>query len=97
MELVVNTLTCLPKHSIITIMSECKEYNNGSVLAWWEHGSLHRLDGPAIIVSDGRPDQWWVDGYRMESYREFQNSTGCSDEDIILLKIKWGEMRSWYA
>lgn len=51
----------------------------------------HRVDGPAIIWNNGCV-AWWVDGNRIRTYSEFQALTGCSDEDILLYRLKYGSM-----
>jgi hypothetical protein len=52
----------------------------------------HRLDGPAAIWGPDRDPRntWWVNGKQMLSYNRFQEATGCSDEDIIVFKLKYG-------
>lgn len=36
-------------------------WKNGGGLEWWNHGLLHRLDGPAIEREDGNKE-WFVNG-----------------------------------
>lgn len=58
---------------------------------WYENGDMHRLDGPAMI---GREAVWWaVRGFFITCYEDYQEATGCSDADIITLKLKWGKMQ----
>lgn len=54
-------------------------------------GVLHCENGPAITWNDGVA-AWFVRGIRILSYGELQKMTGCSDEDVILLKIKHGDI-----
>lgn len=58
---------------------------------WYQDGVLHRLDGPAIIFSGGAVD-WHVLGVDIKTFKHFQQMTNCSDEDILLLKLKWGDI-----
>lgn len=64
---------------------------NSSGERWYQHGMLHRDDGPAIIFSGGAKD-WYIRGKDIRNYMQFQEMTGCSDEEIILLKLKWGDI-----
>lgn len=61
---------------------------------WIVNDELHRIDGPAEVTctADGNRNSWWIKGQKIYSYREFQKATGCSDENIILLTLKWGEI-----
>ena len=52
---------------------------------------LHRMNGPAVMWNNGRTT-WWVEGNRILGYPEFQEKTGYSDADILLYKIKYGEI-----
>lgn len=58
----------------------------GKTILW-----QHRVDGPAVIWPDGHTT-WWVDGNKMLSYSDFQEKTGCTDADILLYKLKYGDM-----
>ena len=31
--------------------------------AWWQHGKLHRLDGPAVTA--GKYQAWWENGIQL--------------------------------
>lgn len=59
--------------------------------AWYKHGTRHRLDGPAVIVANRQ--EWWVNGCSVMSYEELKAYTGCTDEDIICYRLKWGEIK----
>lgn len=59
---------------------------------WMKNGRYHRLDGPAVIEEDGY-GQWFIDNIPINSYAELQRTTGCSDADILLYKLKYGEMQ----
>lgn len=67
-----------------------KIYPDGSVM-WAENGKLHRVDGPAIVWYD-EDVEWWIEGKCASTFREFQKMSGCSDEHLTMMKLKWGEM-----
>lgn len=61
---------------------------------WFINGKYHRVDGPADDKrSDGKV-RWFVQGEQIYTYRRFQLLTGCSDEDIVTLKLKYGKIDS---
>lgn len=63
---------------------------------WRRHGMLHRLDGPAIIYSDeGGGQSWWIQGHHILSWLAYQTITKCRDSDIVMLKIKYGEIEGY--
>lgn len=66
------------------------EYKNGSVV-WYDKGMIHRMDGPAVEYGDGSV-LWYVDGHAIWTFHTFQYETECSDDLIIMLKLKYGEM-----
>ena len=37
--------------------------NTGGYLLYYNHGKWHRVDGPAVILSNGR-EEYWLDGIR---------------------------------
>lgn len=59
--------------------------------AWWQNDSRHRRDGPAIIHHNGRCE-WWVYNEIVRSPEEFQKLTECSDEELIMLLLKYGDI-----
>lgn len=61
----------------------------GSGLMWYKHGMLHRTDGPATMMSWAT--EWWVNGELMVSWDHYQETTGCALEDLVMLRLKWGE------
>lgn len=58
---------------------------------WYDRGILHRKDGPAV-THPNMPDTWYVYGKRTRNFREFQELSKCPDEDIITLKLKYGDI-----
>jgi len=62
-----------------------------------EYSKLHRLDGPAIEWAieweDG--NYWWhINGIMYRDFKEFQVAGGLSDSDMMLLRLKYGEIGS---
>lgn len=67
----------------------CVGLHNGE--RWYQDGLLHRVDGPAVIFGGGAMD-WFILGVDIVNFEHFQKKTGCSDEEIMLLKLKWGDI-----
>lgn len=66
----------------------------GAARVWWDDRNprlSHRLDGPAVIWRGGEKE-WYIHGIRVQDFDDYQGLTGCSDEDVVFLKIKWGEI-----
>lgn len=59
---------------------------------WYLAGFHHREDGPAIEKNYDAEDEWFLWGVRVWCYAELQELTKCADEDIVLFKLKYGEM-----
>ena len=56
---------------------------------WRLHGYiLHRTDGPAIELLDGRVS-WYLDGIKYP-FDEFLELTTCSPEEKCMLKLRYG-------
>lgn len=71
---------------------------NGPAIEWYDgqkvwiiDGKWHRTDGPAVIEDDGY-GLWFINDIPITSYAVLQSTTGCSDADIVLYKLKYGEM-----
>lgn len=62
---------------------------------WYLNGVCHREDGPARIIYDGARS-WYYKGDRADTYARFQELSGCSDAEIIILALKWGKMAGNY-
>lgn len=54
---------------------------------------MHRTDGPAFIWYDGELE-WWVYDRRILSYKQYREASGCSVEDIVLFRLKYGDIQS---
>lgn len=59
---------------------------------WFQYGRHHREDGPASIDLDGSIE-WYLKGIKINSAKEFQLQTGKSDEDMLALVLKFGEIK----
>lgn len=57
---------------------------------WMSRGSYHRIGGPAMLF-DGI-HIWRVHGFELMSYRHYQRRTKCTDEELVVLQLKWGHM-----
>jgi hypothetical protein len=71
--------------------SKRRVYENGTVIYYLigaYHQCIHRTDGPAHIV--GGQQSWYVNGIRMMSNADFQQASGISDEDMMVLILKYG-------
>jgi hypothetical protein len=81
------------------LLGESKE----PTLEWWVKGKLHRLDGPAVVESDGTVE-WWMnseqifDGelYRKAVYAHFLKQLESLDEKTVLKidSIPFSEIKS---
>lgn len=60
---------------------------------WYNKGYLHRIGGPAHINRCNDEQEWWIMGQEILNYEMYQKLTRCSDEEILLLKLKWGEIK----
>lgn len=60
---------------------------------WFKRGYFHRIGGPAVIDAFDDTEEWWIMGIEINSYRKYQRLTKCSDEEILLLKLKWGAIK----
>lgn len=66
-------------------------YEDGTEI-WYEFGLRHRIDGPAYIDDTGQME-FWLDNKRLASWHEFQQYAKCSDEHILILTLKYGELK----
>lgn len=59
---------------------------------WFKNGYFHRIGGPAFTDRVDDVEEWWIMGIEIDSYEEYQKMTKCSDEEILLLTLKWGDI-----
>lgn len=57
---------------------------------WVLHGNVHRKDGPAFVNTVRGWGSWYVNGRSVRSWGDLQRMTGCTEEDMIMLRLKWG-------
>lgn len=67
-------------------------YANGTA-EWVKQDKLHREDGPAIEWTDGK-ETWIISGVPVFSFKDFQKASGCSDEHIMAMMLKYGPIHS---
>ena len=53
-------------------------------------GNLHRTDGPAIITMDH--NIWYLNGWPYWRNKAFQEAAKLSDEDMLTLILKYGNI-----
>ena len=62
---------------------------------WQKHGYLHRDDGPACEFVSGGHNwdhenyEWWLNHIHM-SFDEWLDKADISDEDKVMMKLKYG-------
>jgi hypothetical protein len=59
--------------------------------AWYKNGLRHREDGPAIILTDDSM-AWYINGKRKLKNSSFQKAAKLSDEDMIAIVLKYGNI-----
>jgi hypothetical protein len=62
---------------------------DGSRFWYTEHRQLHRADGPAIEHADGSRS-WWLYDRGMTFDRWLEQTTGLTDEEKVMMKLKYG-------
>jgi hypothetical protein len=63
------------------------EYASGTKI-WYEHSLVHRTDGPAVEWANGT-NEWYLNDQRM-SFEEWLDQVDISDEDKVMMKLKYG-------
>ena len=65
---------------------------DGLIVWWMRDGNLHRTDGPACT---GRFEDinWWVKGKAYGTNRTFQKAANLTDEEMVTLVLKYGNIR----
>lgn len=59
--------------------------------SWTLNGEYHRLDGPAVVESNGH-QAWLIRGKTYHKNKDFQRDAGLSDEDMAILVLKYGNI-----
>ena len=55
---------------------------------WYKNGKCHREDGPAIVDADG-DKFWFLNGKWHPSFGSWLKELDVSDEDALILTLKW--------
>jgi uncharacterized protein YfaQ (DUF2300 family) len=55
-----------------------------------EQRQLHRQGGPAYILEEHK--EWWINGTRYYNNKSFQKAANLSDEDMIAIVLKYGNV-----
>jgi hypothetical protein len=59
---------------------------------WYdENGQYHRTDGPAVILHNN-VKRWYLNGHRYYDNKSFQLAADLSDEDMIAIVLKYGNV-----
>lgn len=66
-------------------------YTDGAT-EWYARNQLHRIGGPAIHGTYPPYVEWYVLGRSVDTWTDYQRLSECSDEELIMLKLKWGEI-----
>jgi hypothetical protein len=64
------------------------EINKHGDKKWYQHGQLHRDDGPAIEFVHGLKF-WWLHGTFM-TFDEWLDAVDMSTEDKVMMKLQYG-------
>jgi hypothetical protein len=56
---------------------------------WYLNGKCHRVDGPAYERANG-DKAWYLNGKQYISNKSFQKDASLSDDDMIVLSLKYG-------
>ena len=61
----------------------------GCLLWMDDHKRIHNADGPAVIWTDRQLYDWFYEGKTM-SFEDWCKKTGKTEEEIVILKLKYG-------
>jgi len=68
-----------------------KIWEDGDV-EWFVNGRLHRIDGPAVECHTANTIWWCIYGKRYYNFKDFQAAGGLSDDEMCILRLKYGEI-----
>lgn len=60
---------------------------------WYINGSLHRIDGPAMINAVTGSIRWYINGRWIKSTSEYRFLTNTDDIDMLALILKHGDIK----
>lgn len=64
---------------------------------WLLGANFHRIGGPAFIQTYNNDVVLWrIQGKEITSWHQYQQMAHCSNEELIILKLKWGQIRNNY-
>lgn len=58
--------------------------------SWYNYGRLHRTTGPALTVEGS--NLWYVNGTRAYTDDEFQLRAKLTDEELLMVILKYGNI-----
>lgn len=70
------------------MMNRITKMDHTVATSWGVDGTIHRLDGPAIVWGDGR-QTWYVNGIKIVN--DYELSLFDTEEGRLILLIKYGE------
>ena len=59
---------------------------------WLKNNQFHRTDGPARIQPAINEVSWYIHGKSYHKNKDFQRDAGLSDEDMLTLILKYGNI-----
>jgi hypothetical protein len=78
----------LPDSSLHREDGPAIEFSNGKK-SWRVNGRRHRTDGPALEYPDGNA-QWWLHDRHYTFDEWLDRTTGLTDEEKVMMKLKYG-------
>ena len=58
---------------------------------WYKNGRPHRTDGPSDVYIGGL--SWWINGQSYHNNQSFQKAAKLSDEDMLAIVLKYGNVK----
>ena len=91
-------ITMAQTHDLSVLLAPIATYtistdSYGTIIYRDEKNNRHRLDGPAVIWSDGI-EWWYVHGKPYTNFKDFQKAANLTDNQITILKLKYSDMRT---
>lgn len=56
-----------------------------------KNNEFHRVDGPAVMYKNG-DNHWYVHGVGVDTNKDYQSLANLSDEDMLVIVIKYGNV-----
>lgn len=77
-------------HWQVVALNESFEY-------WLLGAKFHRIGGPAFIQTyNNNVVLWRIRGRIITNWHQYQQMAHCSSEELIILKLKWGQISNNY-